>query len=96
MDSITLLGWILLLFSSTASVVNIAILLHLLSKKKDAIADKVSNLSAKEFELLQRQYIFLQAKSDINLKRLDAHEKVLSALIISNQFDDTGGNGIMH
>ena len=92
----TLLGWILLLFSSTASIVNIAILLHLLSKKKDAIADKVSNLNTKEFELLQRQYIFLQAKADINFKRLDAVEKVLSALIVSNQFDDSGGNGIIH
>lgn len=96
MDNITFLGWAFLFLSSTTSVINIGILLHLLSRGRMNIAEKNLNLNSKEFDLMQRQYVFLQAKSDINLKRLDTVEKVLSALIISNQFDDTGGNGILH
>ena len=95
MDNITLLGWMLLFLSSIISVLNVGILLHLLSRGRMNIADKNLNLNSKEIDLLHRQYIYLEAKSDANLKRIDVIEKVLSAIVISNQFDD-GSSGVLH
>ena len=96
MDSITLLACALLFFSSITSVINIGILLHLLSRGRTNTAEKNLDLNSKEFNLMQRQYVFLQANHDVNLKRLDVIEKVLSVLVVSNQFDDIGGNGILN
>jgi hypothetical protein len=92
---ITFFGWALLFVSSTLSILNIGLLFHLISKRKEGMIERNLDLNTKEFDLLQRQYIFLQAKTDINLKRLDAVEKILSVLIVTKQFDD-GSDGILH
>ena len=81
-----------LIISFFTSILNLTILLYLIRRSKDNLIEKNIKLNTKEFDLLQRQFIFIQARSDMNMKRVDTLEKVLSALIVSGSpGDDPGG-----
>ena len=81
-----------LIISFFTSVVNLSLLFYLIRSGKDNFVEKNLKLNTKEFDLIQRQFILLQARSDMNTKRVDTIEKVLSALIVSGSpSDDPGG-----
>ena len=44
---------------------------------------------------IQRQYLFLQVKTEVESKRLDAIEKIISAIVMASHTGE-GPGGIMH
>jgi len=92
MESAFTFGWLFLAASFLATIINLSLLAYLVRKAKSNVLNERVNLNSKEFDLIQRQYIFLQAKTDMSTKRLDTLEKVLSALIVSaNPGDSSDG-----
>ena len=92
MIELSFLAWTFLSVSFVTSVINLTILVHLIRREKSDILEKNVDLNTKEFDLTQRQNMFLQAKTEVNSKRLETIEKVMSALIVSGTAgDDPGG-----
>jgi hypothetical protein len=95
MDNTLYLTVVLPLIFLFTSFLNLTMLIYLISKFKNNSIESQFNLTSKEFELLQRQYIFLQIKTEVESKRLDAIEKIISAIVISG-YSNEGSGGIMH
>jgi hypothetical protein len=83
------------MFSLLASFLNLTVLVYLILKLNKGASDRIHGLNSKEFELLQRQYLFLQAKNDVESKRIEVIEKIISSMVVSAYPNDDGG-GIMH
>jgi hypothetical protein len=95
MDNITIFSWVFLFLSFVLSVFNISILFIFINRIKESFIEKSLNINAQEFDLIQRQLLLLQAKTDMNTKRVDSIEKILSVMIASGGYSD-GGDGILH
>jgi len=74
------------------SFLNLFIAFFFLFKMKTNSIDHKLSLSSSEFDLLQKQYLFLQTKSETDMRRLDTIEKVLSVML-STTSQRGGDNG---
>jgi hypothetical protein len=74
------------------SFLNLFIAFFFLFKIRTNAVDHKLSLSSSEFDLLQKQYLFLQTQSEIETKRLDTVEKVLSVML-STTSQRGGDNG---
>tara|TARA_Y100000034_G_scaffold131916_1_gene193684 strand:- start:616 stop:903 length:288 start_codon:yes stop_codon:yes gene_type:complete len=95
MDNALYLTVVLPLIFLFTSFLNLTMLIYLISKFKNNSIEKQFNMNSKEFELIQRQYLFLQVRTEVETKRLDAIEKIISAIVIASHSGDSSG-GVMH
>ena len=83
------------IISLAISFFNLTILVYLFTKTSKSATQQILNLNSKEFELLQRQYLFLQTRTDIEARRVEAIEKIISAMVVSSYPGNDDG-GMMH
>ena len=95
MDNTIYLTVVLPLVFLFTSFLNLTMLVYLISKLKKNSTESQLNMNSKEFELIQRQYLFLQVRTEVESKRLDAIEKVISAIVMASHSGD-GSGGVMH
>jgi hypothetical protein len=94
MDAVNVLGWIFLFISSLLSLTNLGLLLLIYKSLKSKLIEKNLEMNIQEINLMQRRHIFLQTQVDLDSKRIESIEKVLSAIIISN--GQQGPDGMLH
>tara|TARA_Y100000034_G_scaffold116621_1_gene155154 strand:- start:322 stop:609 length:288 start_codon:yes stop_codon:yes gene_type:complete len=95
MDNSTYLTILLPTIFFLTSFFNLTILSYLLFKINKNSTERAFGLNTKEFELLQRQYLFLQVRTEVESKRLEAIEKIISAMVVSSYSGGDDG-GVMH
>ena len=78
-------------------MLNCIFLYNILKKNKDLTIGRNMLLSSKEFELLQKQILFIQTRQDFDSKRTESIERVLSIVLASGGASNSGNDGgVLH
>ena len=80
-----------------SSILNCIFLYNILKKNKDLNIERNMFLTSKEFELLQKQILFIQTRQDFDCKRVEAIERVLSIVLATGSVGSSGNDGgVLH
>jgi hypothetical protein len=80
-----------------SSILNCIFLYNILKKNKDLNIERSMLLTSKEFELLQKQILFIQTRQDFDCKRIEAIERVLSIVLATGSVGSSGNDGgVLH
>jgi|7_EtaG_2_1085326.scaffolds.fasta_scaffold00324_26 hypothetical protein len=80
-----------------SSILNCIFLYNILKKNKDLNIERSMLLTSKEFELLQKQILFIQTRQDFDCKRIESIERVLSIVLATGSVGSSGNDGgVLH